>query len=115
MYSFPQIATNTRGALPIKAKRRRRNFSMNKPTRREFLAKTILGAVGSGVALSLFSPEDLAGQATKRGYTAGRIALDIGGVPAGWIESAEGGHATSDVVTEKAGVNVVRKNTGTVV
>jgi phage tail-like protein len=88
---------------------------MNKHTRREFLTKTILGAVGGGVALSLFSPEDLAGQATKRGYTAGKFALDIGGVPAGWIESAEGGHATSDVVTEKVGVNVPRKNMGTVV
>jgi phage tail-like protein len=89
---------------------------MNKPTRREFLTRTILGAVGGGVALSLFSPEDLVGQAvSKREYTAGKFALDIGGVPAGWIESAEGGHATSDVVTEKVGVNVARKNLGTVV
>ena len=87
---------------------------MNKHTRREFLTKTILGAVGSGFALSLFSPEDLASQAVTRGYAAGKFALDIGGVPAGWIESAEGGHATSDVVTEKVGVNVARKNLGAV-
>src|SRR6516162_9973556 len=88
---------------------------MKQPTRREFLTRTILGAVGSGFALSLFSPEDLAGQTVTRGYAAGKFALDIGGVPAGWIESAEGGHATSDVVTEKVGVNAARKNMGTVV
>ena len=39
----------------------------------------------------------------KRGYTAGRYAIDIGGVTAGWCMSAEGGTATSDVVTEKLG------------
>jgi hypothetical protein len=84
---------------------------MNKPTRREFLTRTILGAVGSGMALSVFSPEDLIGlAATKRGYTAGRFALDIGGVPAGWIYSAEGGHATSDVVSGNGGGSVDRKH-----
>jgi phage tail-like protein len=41
--------------------------------------------------------------ADKRGYIAGRYALDIGGKTQGWIMSAEGGGATSDVVSEKIG------------
>jgi len=34
--------------------------------------------------------------------------VDIGGLPAGWIMSAEGGGATSDVVTEKIGPDLVQ-------
>ena len=40
---------------------------------------------------------------TKRAYTAGKYALELDGIEAGWIQSAEGGHATSDVVVEKVG------------
>ena len=36
-----------------------------------------------------------------RGYTAGRFALEIDGVSAGWIYSAEGGNRVAEVVTEK--------------
>jgi phage tail-like protein len=36
-----------------------------------------------------------------RGYTAGRFALEIDGVHAGWIYSCEGGNRTAEVVTEK--------------
>jgi phage tail-like protein len=43
--------------------------------------------------------------ATPRGYTAGKFGLEIGKVAAGWLASCEGGHATSDVVTEKLGVD----------
>jgi phage tail-like protein len=32
-----------------------------------------------------------------RGYTAGHFALDLDGNSAGWLQSVEGGHATSDV------------------
>jgi hypothetical protein len=37
----------------------------------------------------------------SRGYTAGRFALDIDGIHAGWIYSAEGGNRSSEVVMEK--------------
>ena len=38
-----------------------------------------------------------------RGYTAGKYGLELDGQFAGWIESAEGGDATSDVVLERLG------------
>src|SRR4051812_40915079 len=42
------------------------------------------------------------------GYTAGRFAMDLGGTFAGWISSIEGGHATSDVVVEKLGADMIQ-------
>lgn len=49
--------------------------------------------------------------ADKRSYVAGKYGLDIGGVMAGWVWSAEGGHATSDVVSEKLGPDhTIRKH-----
>jgi len=44
----------------------------------------------------------------ERGYTAGRFAMDLGGQFAGWISSLEGGHATSDVVVEKLGADMIQ-------
>jgi len=44
----------------------------------------------------------------KRGYTAGRFAMDLAGQFAGWISSIEGGHATSDVVVEKLGGDMIQ-------
>jgi phage tail-like protein len=44
----------------------------------------------------------------KRVYTAGRFAMDLGGTFAGWISSIEGGHATSDVVVEKLGADMIQ-------
>ena len=44
----------------------------------------------------------------QRGYTAGRFAMDLGGQFAGWISSIEGGHATSDVVVEKVGADMIQ-------
>jgi hypothetical protein len=38
-----------------------------------------------------------------RGYVAGKYGIELGGAPAGWIQSVEGGHAYSDVVNEKLG------------
>jgi hypothetical protein len=37
-----------------------------------------------------------------RAYTAGRFALEVDGVAAGWIYSAEGGNRVAEVVTEKS-------------
>lgn len=47
--------------------------------------------------------------ASKRGYVAGKYGLEIDGISAGWLWSAEGGHATSDVVTEKLGPDHIAK------
>jgi len=41
--------------------------------------------------------------ADKRGYVAGKFALEFGQNKAGWVSSVEGGHATADVVSEKVG------------
>ncbi len=41
--------------------------------------------------------------ADKRGYVAGKYAIELDGIMAGWVGSVEGGHATSDVVQEKLG------------
>jgi phage tail-like protein len=49
--------------------------------------------------------------AEKRGYVAGKFGIEIDGVFAGWVQSVEGGHATSDVVNEKVGADhVVHKH-----
>jgi phage tail-like protein len=85
---------------------------MSKPTRREFLKKTVLGAVGTGMALTVFRPENLLANpqvGDRRGYAAGKYALELDGIMAGWLYSVEGGHATSDVVNEKIGPNNLRK------
>src|SRR5262245_14100709 len=47
--------------------------------------------------------------AGERGFTAGRYAIELDGMMAGWIHSVEGGHATSDVVTEKTGAAAMQK------
>jgi len=41
--------------------------------------------------------------ADKRGYVAGKYGIELDGIMAGWVSSVEGGHATSDVVSEKVG------------
>jgi phage tail-like protein len=41
--------------------------------------------------------------ADKRGYVAGKYGIELDGIMAGWVQSVEGGHATSDVVNEKIG------------
>jgi len=47
----------------------------------------------------------------KRGYVSGKYAIDMDGNFAGWVQSVEGGHATSDVVAEKMGADhIIRKH-----
>jgi len=85
---------------------------MRGQTRREFLCRTIPAAVATGTALT-FGPfrNALAAQlppaTDRRGYTAGKYALEIDGQFAGWVESVAGGRAMSDVV---AGNNLVGDN-----
>src|SRR5438105_15652992 len=45
----------------------------------------------------------------KRGYVAGKYGVELDGIMAGWVWSAEGGHATSDVVLEKIGPDHIQK------
>lgn len=91
-------------------------------TRRRFLG-TAAGATGVALA-SVAWPAGQAAAAVPdtdrapaspivngRGYAAGKFLLDFGTTTAGWVNSAEGGHATSDVVTEKLGPDhVVHKH-----
>jgi hypothetical protein len=52
---------------------------------------------------------------SQRAYAAGKYALELGGAPAGWVASAEGGNATSDVINEKPGPDhIARKHIGAV-
>lgn len=49
--------------------------------------------------------------ADGRSYVAGKYGVELDGIMAGWVWSAEGGHATSDVVSEKLGPDhVIRKH-----
>jgi phage tail-like protein len=41
----------------------------------------------------------------NRAYTAGKFAIDVDGVNAGWVSSVEGGQAWSEVITERVGVD----------
>lgn len=51
--------------------------------------------------------------ASARGYVAGKYGLELGGQMAGWVASASGGGATSDVIAEKLGVDhLIRKHIG---
>ncbi len=78
---------------------------MKKHTRREFLEKAILGA-GAGVAFTAFGPGSMLAESQAeraRGYAGAKYAIEIDGMIAGWVQSVEGGHATSDVVNEKTG------------
>jgi hypothetical protein len=46
---------------------------------------------------------------TERSYTAGKFALEIDGQFAGWLESVEGGHATSDSGVESGRAGLEQK------
>jgi len=76
---------------------------MKERTRREFLRETVLGALGSSMALTAVSFEELLAEpqlgGEGRAYAAGKFAVELDGEMAGWLYSVEGGHATSDVVT----------------
>ncbi|HEX7285396.1 MAG TPA: phage tail protein [Candidatus Angelobacter sp.] len=100
---------------------------MKKHSRREFLGKTIVGAIGAGAALSglsrsaLFAQQPAKAQiaspqtaspltAPGRSITTGRYGVILDGAMAGWIQSVEGGHATSDAVTQKTAATDERKH-----
>src|SRR5579864_8960629 len=76
---------------------------MKKPTRREFLTQSVLTALGSGMALSIVTAEDLVAdpQVSKnnRGCDAGKHAILLDGAMAGWLYSMEGGQVTNNVIS----------------
>jgi len=45
----------------------------------------------------------------KRGFVAGKYAIELDGISAGWVGSVEGGQATADVVQEKVGADHIIK------
>jgi phage tail-like protein len=47
--------------------------------------------------------------ADGRGFVAGKWGIELDGIMAGWLWSAEGGHATLDVVVEKLGADHLQK------
>jgi hypothetical protein len=92
-------------------------------SRRSFLA----GAAGlTGVALSvgawkpIFAEESPrlvldAVSTDKRGFTVGKIGLQLNEASAGFLSSADGGNATADVINEKVGSDhLARKHIGAV-
>ena len=51
----------------------------------------------------------------NRAFVAGKYAIELDGVLAGWVSSVEGGHATADVVVEEMGTDFIeRKHIGAV-
>ncbi len=53
--------------------------------------------------------------ADNRSFSAGKYALELDGVHMGWLQSAEGGHATADVVSEAVAADQLkRKHLGNV-
>src|SRR4051812_30608997 len=51
------------------------------------------------------------GDIQQRAFGAGKYGLELDGIMAGWTNSVEGGHATSDVVVEKLGPDhIARKH-----
>ena len=80
---------------------------MKKPTRREFLKDTVLGAIGTGMALSTFTSKSALAEpqptGERRSYAAGRYAIFLDGEMAGWLQSVEGGQAAGDAIAGKLG------------
>jgi tail tube protein gp19 len=74
---------------------------MKRQTRREFL-KIGAGAALSGMGARTLLAGTLFGDPApqNRAYTAGKYLLELDHAPAGWIASAEGGHATSAAANE---------------
>src|SRR5437868_2986400 len=71
--------------------------------RRDFFKQVGAGAAAVAALAKVTEQPAEAAVADKRGFTAGKFALELDGVHAGWIFSAEGGQAVADVVTEKVG------------
>src|SRR5215471_9046220 len=80
---------------------------MKKPTRREFLKDTVLGAVGTSMALSALSSRGVLAEqqptAERRSYVAGRYAIFLDSEMAGWLQSVEGGQAAGDAIAGRLG------------
>ncbi len=70
--------------------------------RAELGAVAVAGVV-MGAAMLGGTGDALADPVQAHGVAPGAFVLEVGNVHAGWIHSVEGGHATSEVVSEKIG------------
>ncbi|HYF92750.1 MAG TPA: phage tail protein [Symbiobacteriaceae bacterium] len=70
------------------------------------VAKAVVCLLLLGLAAALMG----ATPADRRGYVGGRFALELDGVVVGWLFSADGGYATSEVVTEWFGPGMAKKH-----
>lgn len=75
-----------------------------KGTRREFLGKTVIGAVGAGVALT-GAPHNFAVAQIGRNYQAAKHAILLDGVMVGWLSAFESSH----VINGSTGSNPLQK------
>jgi hypothetical protein len=75
---------------------------MSEHSRRDFLGFSVPAAVALGAGLSSLKPAlaSAQGLANTRNYGAAKLALELDGQHSGWLESAEGGYATADVLTD---------------
>jgi hypothetical protein len=88
---------------------------MSEHTRREFLGVTLPASVMLGAGLTALQPSltfgaepqpsQAVGQAV-RSYGATKYGIELDGIQAGWLDSVDGGDATSDVVLD----NLQRKH-----
>lgn len=76
------------------------------------IRETVIALLAGSMALTSAA----SGQVTKGGRAStARYFLELSGAPCGFVASVEGGHATSDVVVEKLGVDrIARKHLGPV-
>src|SRR5947209_5818745 len=77
--------------------------------RRDFFKLAGAGAAGLGAFALGGTAEAGPITADKRGYVAGKFALELDGIHAGWLYTASGGFPSSDVVTEKLGTDHIIK------
>ena len=110
LYQLPQANARLREILERQLRPGTRVVSHDFPVPGWQHQKLVTGVLedGSPHAIYLYWIGRLKGETMpittdKRGYVAGHYQLELAGLPAGYLDSLEGGHATSDVVVEKVG------------
>jgi phage tail-like protein len=89
--------------------------SLTRPERRRLVTMLMIGAVvGVVMGSSIYAQGSPGGRGlasapitANRAYVAGKFGIELDGVAAGWVYSAEGGTATADVVNERVSADHV--------